>query len=403
MASDDHVTSPDSTSTHRWAGHATYFPQDDVGGGAVRSPPRWRASPGAWAAGSDEIRIGLIGAGGRGTGAVQTRSSRRRASAWWRWPSCSPIGSPTRARPWRTRSARPRRPERSRVHRPRRLPEGARRATSTTSSWRRRRASVRAPRGGDRGRQAHLHREAGRRRRAGHQACLSLVDDAAQKKLLVGGGLQRHHQQGYLETMKRIHDGAIGDIVAARVYWNQGALWNRGRKPEWTDIEWQMRNWYYFTWLCGDHIVEQHIHNIDVINWAMKGHPVRATGIGGRQVRTGPECGPHLRPLRRRLRVRERRPPVQHVPPAGGHRRQRVRGAGRQQGPVPGERLQDHRAQRLRRHRHQAQGAGPVPAGARRLHRLDPQGRAAQRAEVGRPSRRRRRSWAARPPTPARW
>ena len=66
---------------------------------------------------------------------------------------------------------------------------------------------------------------------------LSLVDVAAQKKLAVGGGLQRHHQQGYLETIDRIHDGAIGDIVAARVYWNQGALWNRGRKPEWTDME----------------------------------------------------------------------------------------------------------------------------------------------------------------------
>ncbi len=76
---------------------------------------------------------------------------------------------------------------------------------------------------------------------------LSLVDVAAQKKLLVGCGLQRHHQQGYLETMKRIHDGAIGDIVGGRAYWNQGALWNRGRQPEWSDTEWQMRNWFYFT------------------------------------------------------------------------------------------------------------------------------------------------------------
>ena len=76
---------------------------------------------------------------------------------------------------------------------------------------------------------------------------MSLVDVAAQKKIAVGCGLQRHHQQGYLETMKRIHDGAIGDIVAARAYWNQGALWNRGRKPEWSDTEWQLRNWYYFT------------------------------------------------------------------------------------------------------------------------------------------------------------
>ena len=77
----------------------------------------------------------------------------------------------------------------------------------------------------------------------------------------------------------------------ARAYWNQGALWNRGRKPEWSDTEWQLRNWYYFAWLCGDHIVEQHVHNIDVVNWAMKAHPVRAVGTGGRQVRTGPEWG----------------------------------------------------------------------------------------------------------------
>jgi predicted dehydrogenase len=119
----------------------------------------------------------------------------------------------------------------------------------------------------------------------------SLVDVAAQKKLLVGSGLQRHHQQGYLETMKRIHDGALGEIVAGRAYWNQGALWNRGRKPEWSDTEWQLRNWYYFTYLCGDHIVEQHVHNIDVVNWAMKAHPVKAMGTGGRQVRTSAEYG----------------------------------------------------------------------------------------------------------------
>ena len=148
--------------------------------------------------------------------------------------------------------------------------------------------------------------------------------------------------------MKRIHDGAIGDIVAARGYWNQGALWNRGRKPEWTDIEWQLRNWLYFTWLCGDHIVEQHVHNIDVVNWAMKAHPVRGDGMGGRQVRTGPEYGHifdhfavdyeyengvHLFSMCRQQQ---------------GTREQRLGGAGRQQGHLPGQRLQDHRRQRLR-------------------------------------------------------
>ena len=79
-----------------------------------------------------------------------------------------------------------------------------------------------------------------------------------------------------------------------------------GRQPEWSDLEWQLRNWLYFTWLSGDHIVEQHVHNIDVVNWAMKAHPVRALGLGGRQARTDPGIRTHLRSLRHRLRVRKR-------------------------------------------------------------------------------------------------
>jgi predicted dehydrogenase len=125
----------------------------------------------------------------------------------------------------------------------------------------------------------------------GIRQVIALADEAAKKKLAVVAGTQRRHQAGYIETLKRVHDGAIGDIVAARCYWNQGGLWNKPRQPEWSDTEWMIRNWLYFTWLSGDHIVEQHIHNIDVINWAMKGHPVRAVGMGGRQVRTGPEYG----------------------------------------------------------------------------------------------------------------
>jgi predicted dehydrogenase len=91
--------------------------------------------------------------------------------------------------------------------------------------------------------------------------------------------------------MERIHGGAMGEIVGGQVYWNQGGLWHAARKPEWSDTEWQIRNWLYFTWLSGDHIVEQHIHNIDVANWALGAHPVKAMGVGGRQRRTGPEYG----------------------------------------------------------------------------------------------------------------
>ncbi|MCC6484960.1 MAG: Gfo/Idh/MocA family oxidoreductase [Armatimonadetes bacterium] len=114
---------------------------------------------------------------------------------------------------------------------------------------------------------------------------------AKQKGLGFVAGTQRRHQNGYIETMKRIHDGALGEIVAAQCYWNQGGLWLHDRQPEWSDTEYQIRNWLYYTWLSGDHIVEQHVHNIDVVNWALQAHPVKAFGSGGRQVRTDPKYG----------------------------------------------------------------------------------------------------------------
>jgi myo-inositol 2-dehydrogenase / D-chiro-inositol 1-dehydrogenase len=88
-----------------------------------------------------------------------------------------------------------------------------------------------------------------------------------------------------------VKDGAIGEIVAARAYWNQGGLWVKPRQADWTDMEYQLRNWLYYTWLSGDHIVEQHVHNIDVVNWGMNTVPVRVFGVGGRQARTAPEYG----------------------------------------------------------------------------------------------------------------
>ncbi len=115
---------------------------------------------------------------------------------------------------------------------------------------------------------------------------------AAQKKLGIGAGTQRRHDRGYQETIKRIHDGAIGEILYAKCYWNGGQIWVIDREPGWSDMEWQLRNWNYFTWLSGDHIVEQHVHNLDVINWALGAHPVRAVaGVGGRQVRTAERYG----------------------------------------------------------------------------------------------------------------
>ena len=132
----------------------------------------------------------------------------------------------------------------------------------------------------------------------GVRRVLAAAEESKKKNLKVCVGLQRHYQQGYIETIKRLHDGAIGDIVAARAYWNGSTPWLKrraalekeaGRKL--TEMEYQMRNWYYFTWICGDHILEQHIHNIDVINWVMGGYPVRAQGQGGCEVRKGLDYG----------------------------------------------------------------------------------------------------------------
>jgi myo-inositol 2-dehydrogenase / D-chiro-inositol 1-dehydrogenase len=125
----------------------------------------------------------------------------------------------------------------------------------------------------------------------GIRSVLETYEEAKSKGLAIGVGTQRRHQTGYLETLKRIHGGAIGEITEARVYWNQGPIWVHPRQEGWSDMEWQLRNWYYFTWLCGDHIVEQHVHNLDVANWALGSHPIRAVGLGGRQARTGPEYG----------------------------------------------------------------------------------------------------------------
>ncbi len=125
----------------------------------------------------------------------------------------------------------------------------------------------------------------------GIRSNLEMAELAKQKGLAGVAGTQRRHQNEYLESLQRIQDGEIGQVTSARCYWNQGLLWRYDRKPEWTDMEWQLRNWYYFTWLCGDHIVEQHVHNIDVCNWAIGEHPVKATGLGGRQVRDLPVWG----------------------------------------------------------------------------------------------------------------
>jgi len=115
---------------------------------------------------------------------------------------------------------------------------------------------------------------------AGYKAVVAAAETARQKGLAIAAGTQRRHHAAYREAMKRLQDGAIGDVVAIRAYWNQGGLWNKPREASWTDMEYQLRNWLYYTWLSGDHIVEQHVHNIDVGNWGMNGIPVRVFGVG---------------------------------------------------------------------------------------------------------------------------
>ncbi|MGQ0629314.1 MAG: Gfo/Idh/MocA family protein, partial [Phycisphaerales bacterium] len=126
---------------------------------------------------------------------------------------------------------------------------------------------------------------------AGVRKVIAAAKAAKEKNLSVVAGTQRRHEVCYQEAFKRLQDGELGSVVGASVYWNQGGLWMNKRQPAWSDMEWQVRNWLYFAWLSGDHIVEQHVHNIDVAYWAMGALPLSVTAMGGRQVRTSPEYG----------------------------------------------------------------------------------------------------------------
>jgi predicted dehydrogenase len=123
----------------------------------------------------------------------------------------------------------------------------------------------------------------------GIKKVLAAAAVAKSKKLNVVVGLQRHYQNSYRELFKR--KDMIGEITSAQAWWNNDGVWVNQRKEGQTEMEYQMRNWYYFNWLCGDHITEQHIHNIDVINWFKGAYPVKAQGMGGREVRKGKDNG----------------------------------------------------------------------------------------------------------------
>ena len=125
----------------------------------------------------------------------------------------------------------------------------------------------------------------------GIRKVLAAGEEADRKGLCVVAGTQRRHENSYLAAMAKLHGGAIGEMVAGRCYWNMGGLWNVAPDPARSEMENQCRNWLYYPWLSGDHIVEQHVHNLDVINWAFGAHPDRVFGVGGRQARTGADYG----------------------------------------------------------------------------------------------------------------
>ena len=125
----------------------------------------------------------------------------------------------------------------------------------------------------------------------GIRKVLEVAKIAKEKKLNVVVGLQRHYQDKYITLYNKVVNGDIGKIVSGQVYWNDGGVWVKKRKSSQSELEYQMRNWYYFTWLCGDHILEQHIHNIDVANWFIGDYPISAQGMGGREVRNGIDHG----------------------------------------------------------------------------------------------------------------
>ena len=126
----------------------------------------------------------------------------------------------------------------------------------------------------------------------GVRSVLETCELAKKKNLSVVSGLCLRYSYAFQAMIKQIHDGAIGDIVAIQANDLRGPIWVKERQPDWTDMHWQMRNWYYFTWLSGDFNVEQHVHYLDICAWIMGGkYPARAVGLGGRQVRTGPEYG----------------------------------------------------------------------------------------------------------------
>jgi myo-inositol 2-dehydrogenase / D-chiro-inositol 1-dehydrogenase len=125
----------------------------------------------------------------------------------------------------------------------------------------------------------------------GVRRIMTANEEAKKKGLAVAVGHHLRHEKKHYEVVRRVHEGAIGDLKLIRVFYNSDGVGVRPRQPGETEMQYQIRNWYYFVWLGGDHIVEQHVHDIDVGNWFAQAHPIEAEGMGGRQVRIGKDVG----------------------------------------------------------------------------------------------------------------
>lgn len=119
----------------------------------------------------------------------------------------------------------------------------------------------------------------------GYRSLVETNQLADKKGLKVGVGLQRRHNKDYVNGIAQIHDGKLGDLILLQAYWNGDGIWWRDGQPGWSEMQKQVDNWYHYCWLSGDNICEQHIHNLDVCNWAKGAHPVEANGMGGDQLR----------------------------------------------------------------------------------------------------------------------
>jgi len=117
---------------------------------------------------------------------------------------------------------------------------------------------------------------------AGARSIMATAEKAKGMELSIVTGTQRRHQRDYIATWQKIAEGEIGDIMSANCYWNQAKLWHRDPNPSWSEMEFMIRDWVNWAWLSGDHIVEQHVHNIDVVQWFVGAHPVKAVGFGSR-------------------------------------------------------------------------------------------------------------------------